>query len=198
MLILRFLFRGRSHYASSLPTQVIVTRYLRRDRTFHCAAAQHFPSASIDGSLNLRGRGSRYAHYLYGVEAATDGSLRFAGLIGRRHVEHCITEATVEISCIVDPTPTGENYAQEQGLVLYKTVDELLNAREEGKVRIDGVILAVRLAPADFRLKIRGLKTPLCRLQTRRMFRWQSNSSKPKSRLSSRSLFRQMLSAVER
>ncbi|GAA5827750.1 hypothetical protein JCM5353_002294 [Sporobolomyces roseus] len=65
-----------------------------------------------------------------------------AGLIGRRHVEHCITEPTVEISCIVDPTPTGEKYAQEQGLVLYKTVDELLNARAEGKVRIDGVILA--------------------------------------------------------
>lgn len=58
----------------------------------------------------------------------------------------------MEISCIVDPTPTGEKYAQEQGFALYKTVDELLNARAEGKVKVDGVILAVRLAPSDFRL----------------------------------------------
>ncbi|KAM0748694.1 NAD(P)-binding protein [Meredithblackwellia eburnea MCA 4105] len=64
------------------------------------------------------------------------------GLIGVRHTEHCLAEPLVDLSCIVDPTPVGPEFAKKNNLVLYTSVDEMLQARKDGKVKVDGVILA--------------------------------------------------------
>ncbi|GAA5908684.1 Gfo/Idh/MocA family protein [Sporobolomyces salmoneus] len=65
-----------------------------------------------------------------------------AGLIGRRHVQHCLDEESVELACIVDPTQSGVEFAKDKNVLLFRTLDELLIARAEGHVRVDGVILA--------------------------------------------------------
>lgn len=64
------------------------------------------------------------------------------GLIGRRHTEHCLLDTDVVLSCIVDPTPVGPDFASEHGLRLFKSVEEMLQARTEGSVQVDGAILA--------------------------------------------------------
>ncbi|GAA6018902.1 hypothetical protein JCM11491_001720 [Sporobolomyces phaffii] len=65
-----------------------------------------------------------------------------AGVIGRRHVQHCIDDPRVELSCIVDPTPAGAAFARERGVPRYETLDQLLDERGRGSVRVDGAILA--------------------------------------------------------
>mgnify|MGYP001581065313 FL=1 len=64
------------------------------------------------------------------------------GLIGRRHTEHCLLDPDVVLSCIVDPTPVGPDFAEEHGLRLFKSLEEMLQARTEGSVQVDGAILA--------------------------------------------------------
>ncbi|GAA5998199.1 Gfo/Idh/MocA family protein [Rhodotorula paludigena] len=64
------------------------------------------------------------------------------GLIGKRHTQHALDEPRVDLTCIIDPTPTGEQFAADKGLTLYKSVDEMLEARRAGKVKVDGAILA--------------------------------------------------------
>ncbi|GAA5924848.1 transcription regulator GAL80 [Sporobolomyces koalae] len=65
-----------------------------------------------------------------------------AGLIGRRHVAHCLEEPTVVLSSVVEPTEAGAAWAREQGIACYSGIAELLEAKRAGKVQVDGVILA--------------------------------------------------------
>ncbi|GAA5884852.1 hypothetical protein JCM6882_007123 [Rhodosporidiobolus microsporus] len=64
------------------------------------------------------------------------------GLIGKRWTQHALDEPLVDLSCIVDPTPFGEQFAKERGLTLFKSVDEMLAAKEAGKVKVDSALLA--------------------------------------------------------
>ncbi|GAA6056165.1 hypothetical protein JCM3770_004239 [Rhodotorula araucariae] len=64
------------------------------------------------------------------------------GLIGRRHTQHALDEPRCALTCIVDPTPAGDSFAAEHGLTLYKSVDDMLAARQAGEVKVDGAILA--------------------------------------------------------
>ncbi|GAA5860624.1 hypothetical protein JCM1840_000321 [Sporobolomyces johnsonii] len=85
-----------------------------------------------------------------------------AGLIGKRHVAHCLDEPTVDLSCIVDPTPAGAAFASQHKLVLYKSVDEMLIARKARLVNVDGVILAtpnVTHVPLGIQLLEAGITT---------------------------------------
>lgn len=66
------------------------------------------------------------------------------GLIGKRWTQHALDEPLCDLTCIVDPTPYGETFAKEQGLTLYRSVDEMLEARASGKVKVDSALLAVR------------------------------------------------------
>ncbi|GAA5862457.1 hypothetical protein JCM8547_002071 [Rhodosporidiobolus lusitaniae] len=64
------------------------------------------------------------------------------GLIGKRWTQHAFDEPLVDLTCIVDPTDFGVHFAQERNLTLYKSVDEMLAARQEGKVKVDSALLA--------------------------------------------------------
>ncbi|KAI5480292.1 quinate utilization oxidoreductase QutH [Pseudohyphozyma bogoriensis] len=63
-------------------------------------------------------------------------------LIGRRHTEHVIDEPEAELSCIVDPTPSGPAFAEKHSVKLFKSLEEVLEARKKGEVKVDGCILA--------------------------------------------------------
>jgi predicted dehydrogenase len=86
------------------------------------------------------------------------------GLIGVRHTQHCLDEPTVELTCVVDPTPAGPLLAEKikvspyrclycvcgaaNGLAvlfqvpLYTSIDAMLAARAAGEVKVAGAILA--------------------------------------------------------
>ncbi|GAA6000643.1 hypothetical protein JCM10207_004590 [Rhodosporidiobolus poonsookiae] len=64
------------------------------------------------------------------------------GLIGKRWTQHALDEPLVDLTCIVDPTPYGEEFAKERGLRLYKSVNEMLAAVQEGSVRVNSALLA--------------------------------------------------------
>jgi hypothetical protein len=71
-------------------------------------------------------------------------SLTLPGIIGQRWTQHALDEPLVDLTCIVDPTAYGEEFAKERGLTLYKSVEGMLEAKEEGKVKVEGALLAVR------------------------------------------------------
>jgi predicted dehydrogenase len=54
------------------------------------------------------------------VAAQTSGPVKLAvmgaGLIGKRHIEHVLTQAEAELVAIVDPTPTARTLAEEKGV----------------------------------------------------------------------------------
>ena len=59
------------------------------------------------------------------------------GLMGRRHIELVEANASCELSAIVDPAPRAAKIAERVGVRLYRSLEELFNARCP-----DGVILA--------------------------------------------------------
>lgn len=65
-----------------------------------------------------------------------------SGLIGVRHMQHCIDEPLVKLSCIVDPMPAGVELAKKHNVPHFNTVDDMLTAKEAGTVAVDGAILA--------------------------------------------------------
>ena len=60
-----------------------------------------------------------------------------AGLIGKRHIEMAAKAERAQLSAIVDPSPAAQLIAQQYGVPLYASLDELLKAD-----RPDGVVLA--------------------------------------------------------
>ncbi|KAL8293569.1 hypothetical protein RQP46_000270 [Phenoliferia psychrophenolica] len=62
------------------------------------------------------------------------------GVIGQRHTSFCLANPDVLVSCIVDPTPSGPAFAKEHDLVLFVGIEEMLQARTEGKVKVDGAL----------------------------------------------------------
>ncbi|BGP13344.1 hypothetical protein JCM10213_001469 [Rhodosporidiobolus nylandii] len=64
------------------------------------------------------------------------------GLIGKRWTQHALDEPLVDLTCIVDPTPNGAAFAKEHGLVLYRSVEAMLEARKAGHVKVDSALLA--------------------------------------------------------
>lgn len=67
-----------------------------------------------------------------------------SGLIGRRHTQHAFDEPRVHLTCIIDPTTSGEDFAAQKNLRLFKSVDLMLSARAAGLVQVDAAIVAVR------------------------------------------------------
>ena len=59
------------------------------------------------------------------------------GLMGRRHIELVEANESCELSAIVDPASSAVEIAQRIGVPLFRSLDDLFNAR-----RPDGVILA--------------------------------------------------------
>ncbi len=59
------------------------------------------------------------------------------GLVGRRHVDAIRQTAATELAAVVDPSPEGRAYAEENGLVWFETLDAMFDA-----VTPDGVILS--------------------------------------------------------
>ncbi|KAJ6566953.1 hypothetical protein B0H19DRAFT_1258128 [Mycena capillaripes] len=64
------------------------------------------------------------------------------GLIGVRHTEYTLESQDAVLSCIVDPTSSGPPFADKYGLKLYKSLEDVLDARRKGEVKVDGAILA--------------------------------------------------------
>lgn len=60
-----------------------------------------------------------------------------AGYIGQAHMGVAQSSATVQLSAVVDPSPAAQALAQQAGVPLYASLDELL-----AKDRPDGVVLA--------------------------------------------------------
>lgn len=48
-----------------------------------------------------------------------------AGLIGRRHVQHILLESNAALHSLVDPTPGAKEMAEQAGVPLFATIDEL-------------------------------------------------------------------------
>ncbi|GAA5961100.1 hypothetical protein JCM8115_005825 [Rhodotorula mucilaginosa] len=83
-------------------------------------------------------------------------------LIGRRHIEHVRSEPQTHLTAVVDPTPAGLAYAEELGVSAYASVEELLQARSDGAVRVDAAILATPNAthvPLSLQLTAGGVHT---------------------------------------
>ncbi|KAI5478336.1 quinate utilization oxidoreductase QutH [Pseudohyphozyma bogoriensis] len=64
------------------------------------------------------------------------------GLIGVRHTAHVNNEPQATLTCIVDPTPTGPPFAEKHGVKLFKSLEEMLEAKNRGEVEVVGAILA--------------------------------------------------------
>ncbi|GAA6038551.1 hypothetical protein JCM8097_004626 [Rhodosporidiobolus ruineniae] len=84
------------------------------------------------------------------------------GLIGKRWTQHALDEPLVDLTCIVDPTAYGETFAQEKGLTLFKSIDDMLAARKTGQVEVDSALLATPNAthvPLGCQLVAAGIHT---------------------------------------
>ncbi|NRP74578.1 1,5-anhydro-D-fructose reductase [Ensifer psoraleae] len=60
-----------------------------------------------------------------------------AGLIGKRHIQHVLTEPSAQLSAVVDPTPVGETIAREAGVKWFTSFAQMIAAD-----RPDGIIVA--------------------------------------------------------
>ncbi|WP_028744914.1 Gfo/Idh/MocA family protein [Rhizobium mesoamericanum] len=60
-----------------------------------------------------------------------------AGLIGKRHIQHVLTEPSAQLSAVVDPTPVGETIAKEAGVQWFTSFAQMIAAD-----RPDGIIVA--------------------------------------------------------
>jgi len=60
-----------------------------------------------------------------------------AGLIGKRHIQHVLTEPSAQLSAVVDPTPVGETIAKEAGVKWFTSFAQMIAAD-----RPDGIIVA--------------------------------------------------------
>ncbi|WP_040678772.1 Gfo/Idh/MocA family protein [Rhizobium mesoamericanum] len=60
-----------------------------------------------------------------------------AGLIGKRHIQHVLTEPSAQLSAVVDPTPVGETIAKEVGVKWFTSFAQMIAAD-----RPDGIIVA--------------------------------------------------------
>ena len=56
-----------------------------------------------------------------------------AGMIGKRHVEHVLTQPEAELMAIVDPAPAGRSLAEEKGVRWFESFAAMIaEARPEG------------------------------------------------------------------
>lgn len=60
-----------------------------------------------------------------------------AGLIGKRHIEHVLTQPDAELTAIVDPSPAAKALAEEKGASWFPSFAAMM-----GQVRPEGVIVA--------------------------------------------------------
>ncbi|KAI5803689.1 hypothetical protein EDC01DRAFT_762596 [Geopyxis carbonaria] len=85
-----------------------------------------------------------------------------AGLIGRRHVAHVLSEPAAALACIVDPTPAGAALAAEHSVPHYPSVAALLAARDAGSITVSAAIVATpntSHAPLGIPLLTAGITT---------------------------------------
>ena len=65
-----------------------------------------------------------------------------AGLIGRRHIELIQASSGARLAAVVDPSPESASWAAALGVPCFDSLDALFAARVDGRVRVDGIILA--------------------------------------------------------
>ncbi|KAF9463756.1 hypothetical protein BDZ94DRAFT_1235851 [Collybia nuda] len=63
------------------------------------------------------------------------------GLIGKRHLNHVISEPLTRLAAIVEPLPAGKELAAEHGVPCYASVAELIAARDANEVYVDAAIV---------------------------------------------------------
>jgi predicted dehydrogenase len=61
-----------------------------------------------------------------------------AGLIGKRHAKHLHEEPEADFVAIAEPFPAGQTVADQYGVKLFKTVDDLVSSETE----YDAVLIA--------------------------------------------------------
>lgn len=64
-----------------------------------------------------------------------------AGLIGKRHIDHIVSEPLTHLAAIVEPTPAGKELAAKHGVPCYASVTELIAARDANEVQVDAAIV---------------------------------------------------------
>jgi len=69
-----------------------------------------------------------------------------SGLIGLRHIDHCLSEPAARLACIVEPGPAGAPLAAQHGVPHFASVRDMLAARSRGELEVSGAIVA---APND-------------------------------------------------
>ncbi len=65
-----------------------------------------------------------------------------SGLIGLRHIDHCLSEPQVTLACIVEPGPAGGPLAAKHNVPLFASVGDMLAARAKGDLEVTGAIVA--------------------------------------------------------
>jgi predicted dehydrogenase len=64
-----------------------------------------------------------------------------AGLIGRRHISHVVSEPETTLVAIVDCHPRGAALAESNGVPIFASLTDLVDARNAGQIRLDAVII---------------------------------------------------------
>jgi len=63
------------------------------------------------------------------------------GLIGKRHIQHILSEPRTRLSAIVEPGPNGPAAAQELGVPHFGSIEDLIAAHASGAIQVAGAIV---------------------------------------------------------
>jgi hypothetical protein len=75
------------------------------------------------------------------IDPVTSIAVIGAGLIGKRHIDHVVSEPLTRLAAIVEPTPAGKELAVKHGVPCYSSVTELIAARDASEVQVDAAIV---------------------------------------------------------
>ena len=64
-----------------------------------------------------------------------------AGLIGRRHISHVVSEPETTLVAIVESHPSGAAIAETNNVPIFTSLTHLVDARKAGQIELDGVII---------------------------------------------------------
>ena len=64
-----------------------------------------------------------------------------AGLIGRRHISHVVSEPETTLVAIVECHPNGAAVAKSNNVPIFESFSDLVGARKAGQIVLDAVII---------------------------------------------------------